>query len=78
MLKEAMVPTTLAQFMVVLETADDLHREWVLDRFTTKLRQNFNRAHEFPVEVLDSQAQLGTHVDVQERFRSGKFRLFVM
>ncbi|KAK7403325.1 hypothetical protein QQX98_010914 [Neonectria punicea] len=77
---EALMKAAWPLFMVVLETDDLLHREWALDRFKSMSRfgANFERAHRFLVDVIDTQSRSGKRVNVRQRFQSGQVGLFVI
>lgn len=77
---EAMVRIAWPLFVVALETADMLHRDWILSRFQGMCHfgKNLARAHDFLVNTLGMQARLGHRVSVRDRFQSGEVELFVI
>ncbi|PSN74159.1 hypothetical protein BS50DRAFT_476531, partial [Corynespora cassiicola Philippines] len=71
---EAMIRVAWPLFMVALETDDLLHRDWILDRFTTmkKFGYNFERADRFLRRAIPEQQQLNKRIDVRARLESGE------
>lgn len=75
---EAMIKIAWPLFIVALETDDMVHHEWVLERFQllSKYGKNFQRAHQFLLEVIPMQHYRGSRVDVRAHMQ--RTALFVL
>lgn len=75
---EALVRVAWPLFLAVLETDDMLHRDWILDRFTTlrKYGKNYERAHRFLVDTTSRQQRMGRRVNLRDQLE--KLDLFVL
>ena len=75
---EALLRVAWPLFLAVLETDDMLHRDWILDRFTTlrKYGKNYERAHRFLVDTISRQQSIGRRVNLRDQL--DKLDLFVL
>ncbi|KAL7926147.1 fungal-specific transcription factor domain-containing protein [Trichoderma austrokoningii] len=77
---EAVIRVAWPLFVVALETNDEVHQRWILDRFQMMSRygKNLERAHRFLTEILPLGSVSGGRIGVGESSRLMNGEIFVI